>query len=173
MIAELTAVMTAIRETANLAKVINDAKTDAEIKNAISELQSRLLMLQHESFTLGDLIRSRDEELSHVKAKLAEAENFTKESEGYVLSKAESGTLMYSKKQAMNGEELIVNACPQCFHHHKISILQPGITTGVKGGFFVHYCPTCKSEFKMNKLPPAKPLRIAGSGPRFGGNGGW
>ncbi|MBS8535755.1 hypothetical protein KER10_25150 [Escherichia coli] len=40
MIAELSAAMAAIKETAGLAKVINDAKTDAEVKAATIELQN-------------------------------------------------------------------------------------------------------------------------------------
>lgn len=42
MIAELTAAMTAIRETAQIAKLMNEAKTQAEVNAAIGELNSKL-----------------------------------------------------------------------------------------------------------------------------------
>ncbi|EOK9949879.1 hypothetical protein F0131_RS17685, partial [Escherichia coli] len=38
VIAELTAAMTAIRETAQIAKLMNEAKTQAEVNAAIGEL---------------------------------------------------------------------------------------------------------------------------------------
>lgn len=99
MIAELSAAMTAIKETAGLAKVINDAKTDAEVKAATIELQNKLITLQAECFSLGDAIRSRDEKVMLLKAKIAEFEDFKSQTEGYVLNKFDSGSLVYSKKQ--------------------------------------------------------------------------
>ncbi len=87
--------MTAIKETAGLAKVINNAKTDAEVKAATIELQNKLITLQAECFTLGDLIRLRDEEAVRLKAKIEEFENFKSESEGYALHQTEGGTLVY------------------------------------------------------------------------------
>lgn len=39
MIAELTAAMTAIREIAQIAKLMNEAKTQAEVNAAIGELK--------------------------------------------------------------------------------------------------------------------------------------
>lgn len=160
MIAELSAAMTAIKETAGLAKVINDAKTDAEVKAATIELQSKLITLQAECFTLGDAIRLRDEEAVHLKAKIAEFENFKSESEGYVLHRTEGGTLVYSKQVAVDNAEMVVNACPHCFHQKKISILQPGVDKPVKADYWVHFCPSCNVEFKMDKSPPStkKPL---------------
>lgn len=82
MIAELSAAMTAIKETAGLVKVINDAKTDAEVKAATIDLQNKLITLQAECFSLGDAIRLRDEEVMHLKAKIAEFEDFKRQTEG-------------------------------------------------------------------------------------------
>lgn len=157
MIAELSAAMTAIKETAGLAKIINDAKTDAEVKAATIELQNKLITLQAECFTLGDVIRLREEEALHLKTKIAEFENFKSESEGYVLHRTEGGTLVYTKQIAVdNAAELVVNACPHCYQQKKISMLQPGIEKSVKGSYWVHFCPSCNSEFKMDKTPAAK-----------------
>ncbi len=97
MIAELSVAMAAIKETAGLAKVINDAKTDAEVKAATIELQNKLITLQAECFSLGDAIRLRDEEVMHLKAKIAEFEDFCAKVEGYVLEQLDSGAFVYSK----------------------------------------------------------------------------
>jgi len=56
VIAELSAAMAALKETAGLVKVISSAKTDAEIKAATFELQSKLITLQSDCFTLGDVV---------------------------------------------------------------------------------------------------------------------
>ncbi|WP_228740754.1 hypothetical protein [Klebsiella sp. PL-2018] len=167
VITGLSAVMTAIKESASLVKVINDAKTDAEVKTATIDLQGKLITLQAECFSLGDVIRLRDEEMALLKAKIAEYEDFKSESEGYELHQTESGSLVYSKQIAVNGSQVSVNACPSCYQKKRISLLQPGVDKSVKGYSFVHFCPSCNAEFKMNKMPKSKPTvrRIAGSNP--------
>lgn len=156
MIAEISAALSALKETASLVKAINDAKNDAEIKAATFELNNKLLTLQSECFSLGESIRTRDEEVVLLKAKIAEFEDFKTESEGYVLHQTESGSLVYTKQQAVGESQITVNACPQCYQQKKISMLQPGIENGVKGFYWVHFCPSCKSNFKMDKTPAAK-----------------
>lgn len=152
MIAELSAAMAAIKETAGLAKVINDAKTDAEVKAATIELQSKLITLQAECFSLGDAVRFREEEIMHLKAKIAEFEDFKRQTEGYVLNQLDSGSLVYSKKQTVGDTEITVNLCPNCFANHKISILQPTDTSWAES--YEHsVCPSCKTDLKMNQKP--------------------
>ncbi|HHA1285324.1 TPA: hypothetical protein ACOEFM_002030 [Enterobacter roggenkampii] len=173
MIAELAAAMSAIKETAGLVKVINEAKTDAEVKAATIDLQNKLITLQAECFALGDVIRLRDEDAAHLKAKIAEFEDFKSEAEGYVLHRTEGGTLVYSKQVAVDNAELVVNACPQCYQQKKISMLQPGIEKSVKGSYWVHFCPSCNSEFKMDKTPAANKSHAAKQNIGLTGRGGW
>ncbi|WP_256119898.1 hypothetical protein [Escherichia coli] len=163
MIAELSAAMAAIKETAGLAKVINDAKTDAEVKAATIELQNKLITLQTEYFSL---ISLKEEEIVRLKEKIAEYEHFERESVGYELQQTEAGSFVYSKQLTVNDKQLMVNVCARCFHERKISILQPAVEKPARNGFFIHYCPSCRSEFKINKVPESKrePLhtRLAG-----------
>ena len=155
MIAELSAAMTAIKETAGLAKVINDAKTDAEVKAATIELQSQLITLQAECFSLGDAIRIRDEEVMHLKAKIAEFEDFKAQVEGYELNKLASGSLVYSKKHVMAGSEVTVHLCPNCYTRKIISILQPTDCSWYES--FTHsVCPSCNTNLKMDANPDAQ-----------------
>lgn len=174
VIAELSAAMAAIKETAGLAKVINDAKTDAEAKAATIELQNKLITLQAECFSLGDAIRFRDEEIMHLKAKIAEFENFATESESYALNQTEAGSLVYSKQVVVNDTQITVNVCPGCYHQKKISILQPAVEKAAKGSYFIHFCPSCNSEFKMNKVPKSEPApRRTDVNRWLSGGGGW
>ncbi|MGN8235855.1 hypothetical protein [Enterobacter soli] len=155
MIAELSAAMAAIKETAGLAKVINDAKTDAEVKAATIELQSKLITLQAECFSLGDAIRLRDEEVVHLKAKIAEFEDFKTQTEGYVLNQLESGSLVYTKNLVVGDAEVAVHLCPNCHSKRKISILQPtgDVSYQVETGRYFHQyrCHACESSLLMNR----------------------
>lgn len=152
MIAELSAAMAAIKETAGLAKVINDAKTDAEIKAATSEIQGRLITLQMECFSLGDVIRLRDEEIMHLKAKVAEYEDFCSQTEGYILEQVDSGSFVYSKKELVSGREISVNLCPLCYSKGIKSILHP-FPVGKSSRFHKSRCLQCENKFLMDKNP--------------------
>ncbi|ANI85241.2 hypothetical protein [Kosakonia oryzae] len=173
MIAELSAAMAAIKETASLVKLISDAKTDAEVKTATIELQSKLLTLQSECFALGDAIRSRDEDVMLLKAKITEFEDFQSESEGYALHQTEAGSLVYSKQLVVGSSQITVNACPNCFKQKKISMLQPGIDKAAKASFWVHFCPSCHAEFKMDKTPAAKNPQKRTIANHFNDRGAW
>ncbi|HIF8253293.1 TPA: hypothetical protein ACX448_004018 [Klebsiella pneumoniae] len=156
MLAEFSAAMAAIKETAALAKLITDAKTESEVNAAVSDLVSKLTSVQRECISLVELARSLQEEAVTLKAKIAEFENFNIQSESYALYKMESGTLVYSTQVTHNGVQFTVNACPHCFHQKKISILQPGTEKGFRGGYWIHFCPSCKSDFTMDQTPAAK-----------------
>ncbi|EPP5976330.1 hypothetical protein ACUT10_004941, partial [Escherichia coli] len=125
MIAELTAAMTAIRETAQIAKLMNEAKTQAEVNAAIGELNSKLASIQHECVSLVELVSSYQEINASLKAKIAEFENFEAQTEGYILNQLESGTFVYSKEVTVNGGSIIMHLCPKCFGQKIVSILQP------------------------------------------------
>ncbi|EES6318533.1 hypothetical protein EZQ59_004603, partial [Escherichia coli] len=123
MIAELTAAMTAIRETAQIAKLMNEAKTQAEVNAAIGELNSKLASIQHECVSLVELVSTYQEINASLKAKIAEFENFEAQTEGYILNQLESGTFVYSKEVTVNGGSIIMHLCPKCFGQKIVSIL--------------------------------------------------
>lgn len=150
MIAEFTAAMAAIKETASLAKVISDAKTEAEINAAVGDMVSKLTSVQRECMTLIELARSYQEETIALKTKIAEFENFKIQSEGYVLNQLDSGSFVYSKNHAVGDSKTIVHLCPHCFESKKISILQP-VPVDWTSDFNQSYCPRCKSEYRMDK----------------------
>ncbi|MEC6460209.1 hypothetical protein VXS67_01975, partial [Escherichia coli] len=106
MIAELTAAMTAIREIAQIAKLMNEAKTQAEVNAAIGELNSKLASIQRECVSLVELLGSYQEINASLKAKIAEFENFEAQTEGYILNQLESGTFVYSKEVIVNGDSI-------------------------------------------------------------------
>lgn len=153
MIAEFTAAMSAIKETASLAKVISDAKTEAEVNAAVSDMVSKLTSVQRECMSLIELVRFYQEEAVSLKAKIAEFEDFKTHTEGYALNKLDSGSLVYSKKEAVGDAEVVVHLCPHCFIKKQVSILQPRVV-GIYDGFQKSHCPSCKNVFDTDKSPP-------------------
>lgn len=155
MIAELSAAMTAIKETAGLVKVINDSKTDVEIKAATIDLQNKLITLQAECFSLGEVIRVRDEQVEHLKGKIAEYEDFEIKTDGYILKQLDSGTLVYAKEQIIGGVKITVHLCPQCYSKKVVSMLQPTCETfydpHTDTYFYQNRCNCCSSLYSMNK----------------------
>lgn len=143
--------MTAIKETAGLVKVINDAKNDSEVKAATIELQNKLITLQAECFSLGDVIRVRDEEAALLKTKISEFESFDKQTAGFTLVKFGTGALVYSEVKVIGGEETNVYYCSQCFNQRVISILQPSSQTFYDGAQEKHYsqlqCQKCSAVY--------------------------
>ncbi|UMR64388.1 hypothetical protein AOY59_17950 [Escherichia coli] len=152
VIAELTAAMTAIRETAQIAKLMNEAKTQAEVNAAIGELNSKLASIQRECVSLFELVGSYQEINASLKAKIAEFENFEAQTEGYILNQLESGTFVYSKEVIVNGGSITMHLCPKCFGQKIVSILQP-FPVSEDELFHKSRCLHCENKFLMNKNP--------------------
>ncbi|MCT6662482.1 hypothetical protein N4Q52_00505 [Enterobacter mori] len=152
MITELSAALAAIKETASLARVINEAKTDSEIKAATLEIQSKLIALQMDCFSLGDALRLRDAEIMHLKAKNAEFEDFRSQTEGYALEQLDSGTFVYSKNELVSGREISVKLCPLCYSKNVKSILH-SIPVAKSSHFHKSRCLLCENKYLMNNNP--------------------
>lgn len=161
---DISAGYVAIKETLSLLKTINDAKTDYERRAATAEIQSKLLTLQSDSFSLMEAIRSREEDIALLKAKIAEFEDFISQTKGYVLNQLDSGTFVYSKNVTVNSNEVTVNLCPQCFSRKVISILQPTgeptYDSHLNTYFHQSRCHGCDTTFSMNKSN-YRPIEIA------------
>ena len=82
----------------------------------------------------------------HLKAKIAEFEDFKRQTKGYVLNQLDSGTLVYSKNLYVDGLEITVHLCPNCFGRKVVSILQPTEVMWSDAHFKKH-CPSCKSDY--------------------------
>lgn len=150
VIAELSAAMAAIRETAQLIKLISDAKTESEISAAVGELHSKLASIQRECVSLVELVGSYQEMNASLKAKIADFEDFKSQSEGYFINQLDSGSLVYSKEQIVGEKEIMVHLCPHCFIKKQISILQPKEVSEY-ASYKQSRCPSCKNEFDMDQ----------------------
>ncbi|HAP0161420.1 hypothetical protein GP721_25055 [Enterobacteriaceae bacterium TzEc077] len=170
MIVEFSAAMSAIKETAVMAKGILNAKTQTEINSAVSDMLSKLTSVQFECVSLIEMVRSYQEEAVSLKAKIAELEDFQIQTEGYVLNQLESGAFVYSKEETVNGGTVTMHLCPKCFGQKTVSILQP-FPVSEDAPFHESKCLHCENKFLMNKNPDYIPLyfdeiaRTLGSNP--------
>lgn len=155
MIAELSASLASIKSAIDLVKVINEAKTESDIRNATYELQRQLMSLQIENIRLAELISSQVEQIRSLRTELSEESEFKHEVEQYLPTKLDSGTIVYSCEINVNGEAITQYVCPNCFKQKKISILQP-LYVSWREYHCKSSCPLCKSEFRMNKNPNYK-----------------
>ncbi|EAO6531115.1 hypothetical protein G0R83_004974 [Salmonella enterica] len=156
MIAELSAAISALKETAQLVKVFSNAKTEAEVRSAVDALNAKLISAQCECMSLIELARSYQEETVALKAKIAEFENFQAQTEGYILNQLESGAFVYSKEEAVNGCAVTMHLCPKCFGQKVVSVLQP-FPVSKDALFHKSRCLHCENLFLMNKNPDYMP----------------
>lgn len=155
MITELSAALSVIKETAGLVKIINESKGKAEIQSATNEINNKLIDLQFKCFSLGELLSSRGEEITHLTAKITEFENFQVQTEGYVLNQLESGAFVYSKKESVSGSTITMHLCPLCFSRNIKSILQP-VQVSSDSRFHKSQCLHCKNKYLMDLNPGYK-----------------
>lgn len=150
MIAEISASFGAIKQAVDLVKVINEAKGEAEIRNATFHLQSQLLSLQGESIKLAQLLSSQIDEIASLKAKIAERCDMQATMEQYSPKKMQSGSIVFVTNIDIDGKTEPQYACPHCFLKKQVSILQPK-QIGMYESFEQRICPSCKNIFDMDK----------------------
>lgn len=168
MLSEITAAMTAIKGTIGLAKAINDAKTDAEVKAATLELVDKLMTLQMDCLSLVEVIQLRDEKITLLSAKIAEFEDFKTQTEGCVLEELDSGSFVYSRIESVDGGEKSVKLCPHCFSKNIKSILH-GIPVDKHDLFHKARCLNCKNDLLMNKNPSYEKISMKKVGSMLNG----
>lgn len=125
MLPEIAASMTAVRESLNLLKTINNAKTDAEIRNATFELQRKLHDIQMDNLKLIDLVYSHKIKVDELTQKIDEKTAFESKVKGYCPHTLESGTFTYINNSNVNESNNVHYLCANCYQQRIVSILQP------------------------------------------------
>lgn len=161
MIAELAGSITAIRESFNLVKVIGDAKTDAEVQAATFELRNKLQDIQMENLKLTDLIFSLKAQIAELEQQIKNQSDFVTKASAYTPHTLESGTFTYIVNSTSGSVNEARYLCANCYENSVISVLQPNPTNPFHRGYFISYCPKCRSEFRMHKTPPIEGFPIS------------
>ena len=157
MLPEIVASMTAVRESLNLLKAINDAKTDLEIRNATFELQRKLQDIQLDNLKLIDLVYSYKTQVDQLTQRIDEKISFESQAEGYSPHTFESGTFTYINNAAINESDPPHYLCTNCYQHRIVSILQP---CGIESRHFQNYCPHCNNKYLMERTKPIDPKAV-------------
>ncbi|EBP4585724.1 DUF3450 domain-containing protein [Salmonella enterica] len=158
MFTEISASLSAIKSAFELAQTINDAKNQAERDKAVHELRHQLTALQIENLQLAQLLSSQYDEIHSLKRELRDVNEIKRNLEAYTIYKTGSGQFIYAIRESLNEENANFHyACPHCYHHGQISILQPVPTTDHDMFHKVH-CLQCKNIFSLDHNENYKPL---------------
>src|SRR4030042_6583044 len=143
MIQEISAALTALSVTKDIAKSLIDIKDEAKRNQVIIEFQSSLLDLQQKLFAAN----SEHEKLINIKnqieAELMEYKNWEKEKEKYQLQTLREGLFVYSYKKSGNDPTPDHWLCPYCFDKRKKNII-----TKIMEGYPDRECHECGFKFK-------------------------
>lgn len=146
----------AAKQAFELLKVIKESHDQSIINKAAGELSEKITALQMLNAELSGLYQSEREVTVNLREEKAKIEMFAVKAENYDLHTTEGGSTVYRSK--LTSDEVVKPhyLCAHCYSNKIISILQPGVQRTTAGGFFIHYCPQCKNEFKMTKTPSVK-----------------
>ncbi|WP_312836669.1 hypothetical protein [Pantoea sp.] len=151
---------TAAKQAYDLLKLIKESHDQAIISGAIGDLHGKITELQMLNAKLSGLYQSERDVAVKLREEKAKIEMFTVKAENYELHTTEGGSTVYRSKKPTGSTIPHHHLCTHCYSNSVISILQPGISTTKSAGYFVHYCPQCKNEYRMGKLPPVKPVSV-------------
>ncbi|HDS3819546.1 hypothetical protein AB7X32_19200 [Morganella morganii] len=153
MFPEIVASMSAVRESLNLLKIINEAKNDTELRNATFELQRKLQDIQMDNLKLIDLVYESKARVTELEQEINNKVSFERKVESYSPHTFESGTFSYINNSAIDGSEPPRYLCASCYEQSVVSILQPCKGTSV----YLHsFCPHCKNTYRTIKAAKIK-----------------
>ena len=146
MITETMSAIGGIKTAIDMAKGINALKSEAEINQAIIDIQRTLLEAQGAAFSDKQTIANLSEEKKALETQLRNIGDWDTEKQRYVLTRSEMGAFTYDLRPEFSSEEVAHRICATCFGNGKKSILH--VTANHGGGEIVE-CKVCKSHFTL------------------------
>jgi hypothetical protein len=146
MITETMSAIGGIKTAIDMAKGISALKSEAEINQAIIDIQRTLLEAQDAAFSDKEAIAKLSEENKALETQLKHAGDWDTEKQRYVLTRSETGAYAYDLKPELANGEVAHRLCMTCFGNDKKSILQ---TTEKFGSGERVTCYHCKTEFLL------------------------
>jgi hypothetical protein len=145
-IAEVSAIITGIKATMEIAKGLKSSYDARTITQAQSDILEQLLTIRMDTLTLQEKHLTLINEKEELAKKLVQFEQWEKTVSEYELKKIVLGTLVYSYKKSQQSEIPPHWLCPNCWNEHKKSIFQAEYDTGEEAKYF---CPECKFSFRF------------------------
>lgn len=140
MVADIIAGLGAFKTMFDIAKSMKDVNDTVKINAAVADLWEQIITAQAR-------YTAAIEQVDELKAQLTRFETWETEKQRYELVELHMGSLAYSVKELMRGNEPAHYICPNCYQQNKKSILQG----------FHHYlgrvvltCPACSLEITQS-----------------------
>jgi hypothetical protein len=149
MIAEASAAMSGIKVAMDMAKGISALKSEAEINQAIIDIQRTLLEAQSAAVNDKQLISKMAVEKVALEQQLGGLNDWDVEKSRYVLTRSKLGAYTYDlRPEAANGE-VDHRLCSTCFQSRTKSILN----TTMKDEFGEEVeCQKCDKKFTLSQF---------------------
>ena len=157
---DVMAGVTAVKQAYELIKVIKESHDESVIKKAAGDLSEKITDLQLLNAELSGLYQTEREAVVKLKDEKAKIEAFAVNAENYDIFTMEGGSVVYRSKNLAESSTPHHYLCAHCYQEQTISILQPSTERNRSAGFFVSYCPRCKNEFRMEKVPPLPEIDV-------------
>lgn len=146
MITETMSTIGGIKTAIDMAKGISALKSEAEINQAIIDIQRTLLEAQGAAFSDKETIAKLSEEIGKLNLILQNKEYWEKQKLRYVLVKSELGAFTYNLRPEFSDDEVPHRLCTNCFDSGYKSFLH---TTMKHGGGEEVICQRCDKKLKI------------------------
>ena len=146
MITETMSAIGGIRTAIDMAKGISALKSEAEINQAIIDIQHTLLEAQSAAFNDKETIAKLSEEKKALEAQLRNIGDWDIEKQRYVLTRSEIGAFTYDLRPELANGDVAHRLCVTCFESGTKSTLHT--IKKSRGGELVK-CYKCNNEFKL------------------------
>ncbi len=166
MFGEIPAAIAAIKESLSLFKTVNEANKQAEINNAVLDINIRLNDILRENTNLLEALNQKEKtifllekNLAEANAKEADKKKWALESLNYETWHPMSGTTLYRHKSSEGVVSESSNFCACCYESGKLSALSVKSVETMPGiGPFIAtlVCHACKSSY----LAPSSKLKV-------------
>ena len=145
MIAEAGAAISGVKVAMDMAKGIAALKSEAEINQAVIDIQRTLLDVQSAAIEDKQRIVDLNAKIHELQSTLSQRDNWADEAKRYVLTEAEVGTFTYELRSEFANGETYHRLCVTCFENGKKAILH-----GRRFGM----CNSCNKQIKIQRDPP-------------------
>jgi hypothetical protein len=145
MIAEAGAAIGGIKVAMDMAKGLSALKSEAEINQAIIDIQRTLLDAQTAAIEDKERIAGQAVMIQELQTSLKMADDWVEEAKRYILTESEMGTFTYELRPEFSNGETHHRLCVACFGNGKKSILQ---------GERIAECQTCGKRITRRRPTP-------------------
>lgn len=133
----------ALKGTKELLSSAFDARVDAEARPKVQAALGQLNEAMNALFEMRAEMFSMQSENQRLTSELAAADTWHLKTSKYLLTKTSGGAVVYSSL-----EPPAHHACPSCFEKQSLQVLQD------KRSFGHFVCPSCKTEYPVEPMPP-------------------